>query len=82
MAEGRLKALMPAAPSFVPVAAVPDGVVAAVDPPMLEAASPVARPNAAPAPIEIVLPDGVMVRVGAAVEEAVLRRVLTALGRR
>ena len=82
MVEGQLKALMPAAPSFVPVAAVPDGGVAAVDPPMPETASPAARPDAAPAPIEIVLPDGVMVRVGAAVDEAALRRVLAALGRR
>jgi hypothetical protein len=82
MVEGQLKALMPTAPSFVPVAAVPDGAVAAVDPPMPEAASPAARPDAAPAPIEIVLPDGVMVRVGAAVEEVALRRVLAALGRR
>jgi transposase len=82
MVEGQLKALMPAAPSFVPVTAVPDGGVAAVDPPMPEAASPAARPDAAPALIEIVLPDGVMVRVGAAVDEAALRRVLAALGRR
>lgn len=82
MVEGQLKALMPVAPSFVPVAAVPDGVAAAVDPPMPEAASPAARAGAAPALIEIVLPDGVMVRVGAAVEEVALRRVLAALGRR
>ena len=82
MVEGQLKALMPAAPSFVPVAAVPDGGVAAVDPPMPETASPAARPDAVPASIEIVLPDGVMVRVGAAVDEAALRRVLAALGRR
>jgi hypothetical protein len=32
--------------------------------------------------IEIVLPDGVTVRVGAAVDEVALRRVLAALGRR
>jgi transposase len=82
MVEGQLKALMPAAPSFAPVAVVPDGAVAAVDPPLPEAASPAARPDAAPASIEIVLPDGVMVRVGAAVEEVALRRVLAALGRR
>jgi transposase len=82
MVEGQLKALMPAAPSFVPVAAVPDGAVAAVDPPVPEAPCPAARPDAAPAPIEIVLPDGVMVRVSAAVEAAALRRVLAALGRR
>ncbi|WP_176849749.1 IS66-like element accessory protein TnpA [Belnapia rosea] len=82
MVEGQLKALMPAAPSFVPVAAVPDGAVAAVDPPVPEAPCSAARPDAAPAPIEIVLPDGVMVRVSAAVEAAALRRVLAALGRR
>ncbi|GGC73197.1 hypothetical protein GCM10011504_58270 [Siccirubricoccus deserti] len=82
MVEGQLKALIPAAPSFLPVAAMPDGAVAAVDPPMPEAASPAARPDAAPAPIEILLPDGVMVRVDAAVEEVALRRVLAALGRR
>lgn len=82
MVEGQLKALIPAVPSFVPVATVPDGAVAAVDPPMPEAASPAARLDAAPAPIEIVLPDGVMVRVSAAVEEVTLRRVLAALGRR
>ena len=82
MVEGQLKALMPAVPSFVPVATVSDGAVAAVDPPMPEAPCPAARPDAAPARIEIVLPDGVMVRVGAAVEEVALRRVLAALGRR
>ena len=82
MVEGQLKALMPVAPSSVPVATVPDGAVAAVDPPMPEAASPAARLDAAPAPLEIVLPDGVMVRVSAAVEEVALRRVLAALGRR
>ena len=82
MVEGQLKALMPVASSFVPVAAVPDGAVAAVDPPMLEAPCPAARPDAAPAPIEIVLPDGVMVRVSTVVEEVALRRVLAALGRR
>ena len=32
--------------------------------------------------IEIVLPDGVTVRLGPAVDEAALRRVLAALGRR
>jgi transposase len=82
MVEGQLKALMPAAPSFVPVAAVPDGAVAAVDRPVPEAPCPAARLDAAPAPIEIVLLDGVIVRVGAAVEEVALRRVLAALGRR
>ena len=82
MVEGQLKAPLPGPPSFVPVAAVAGGAVAAEDPPMLEAAPPAARADAAPAPIEIVLPDGVMVRVGAVVDEAVLRRVLAALGRR
>ena len=82
MVEGQLKALVPAAPSFVPVVTVPEGAVAAVDPPVPEAPCPAARLDAAPAPIEIVLPDGVIVRVGAAVEEVALRRVLAALGRR
>lgn len=82
MVEGQLKALMPAAPSFVPVAAVPDRGGAAEDPPMPEEAPPAARADAAPARIEIVLLDGVTVRVGAAVEEAALRRVLAALGHR
>ena len=82
MVEGQLKALMPTAPSFVSVAAVPDGSVAAGDPPVPEAPCPAARPDAGAAPIEIVLPDGVMVRVSAVVEEVALRRVLAALGRR
>ena len=82
LVEGQLKALMPAAPSFVPVAALPDGEAAAAGP-----ASPRAAPSAAaidgvPGRIEIVLPDGVTVRVGAEVEEAALRRVLSTLKRR
>jgi transposase len=61
---------------------LPDGETAAAGP-----ASPRAAPSAAaidgvPGRIEIVLPDGVTVRVGAAVDEAALRRVLAALGRR
>lgn len=83
MVEGRLKALMPVSPSFVPVAALSDGgVAAAEDPPVPRAAPSAAMPDRAPASIEIVLPEGVTVRVGAAVDEAALRRVLAALGRR
>lgn len=82
LVEGRLKALLPASPSFVSVAALPDGEDAAADQPVSQAASSAAMPGAVPASIEIVLPDGVTVRVGAAVDEAVLRRVLSALGRR
>ena len=76
--EGQLKALLPARPSFVPVASPPDGKAAAAMP---EAASSAAVACGAPTSIEIVLPDGVTVRVGAAVDEAALRRVLAALGR-
>ena len=82
MVEGQLKAPMPVSPSFVPVAALPNGEVAAEDPPMPQAAPSAAMPGGTPALIEIVLPDGVTVRVGAAVDEAALRRVLAALGRR
>ncbi len=82
LVEGQLKALMPASPSFVPVAALPDGEGAAAEPAMPQAASSAAVPGAVPTSIEIVLPDGVMVRVGAAADEAALRRVLAALGRR
>ncbi len=82
MVEGQLKARLPVQPSFVPVAALPDGEVAAEDPPMPQAAPSAAMPGGTPALIEIVLPDGVTVRVGAAVDEAALRRVLAALGRR
>lgn len=39
-------------------------------------------PDDTSARIEIVLPDSVTVRVGAAVDEVALRRVLAALGRR
>lgn len=81
MVEGQLKALLPVSPSFVPVAALSDGTAAAV-PPGPQTASSSAMPGAVPASIEIVLPDGLTVRVGAAVDEAVLRRVLAALGRR
>jgi transposase len=82
LVEGQLKALMPAAPSFVPVAALPDDQAVAA-----ERTSPWAAPLAAAMDgvsgwIEIMLPDGVTVRVGAAVEEEALRRVLAALGRR
>ena len=80
--EGHLKPLLPASPSFVPVAALPDGEGAAADQPVPQVASSAAMPGAVPASIEIVLPDGVTVRVGAAGDEAVLRRVLSALGRR
>ncbi len=82
MVEGQLKAPTPVSPSFVPVAALPDGEVAAEDPPMPQAAPSAAMPGGTPALIEIVLPDGVTVRVSAAVDEAALRRVLAALGRR
>ena len=78
MVEGQLKALMPVPPSFVPVAALPDGKAAAAMP---EAAPSAAMSGGAPTSIEIVLPDGVTVRLGAAVGEAALRRVLAALGR-
>jgi transposase len=84
MMEGQLKARLPMPPSFVPVSAVPDGVDAAVEapmPPMQQAAPRTALSVDTSARIEIVLPDGVTVRVGAAVDEAALRRVLAALGR-
>ncbi len=80
LVEGQLKVLVPASPSFVPVAALPDGKVAAAA--MPEAAPSAAMSGGAPTSIEIVLPDGVTVRVGATVDEAVLCRVLAALGRR
>jgi transposase len=82
MVEGRLKALLPVSPSFVPVAALPDGEGAASAPPVPPAVSSAALAGGTPASIEIVLPDGVTVRVGATVDEAALRCVLTALGRR
>ena len=83
MVVGQLKALLPVPPSFVPVAALPDGEdAAAAGTSMPEAAPSAAMPAGTPASIEIVLPDGVTVRVDAAVDEAALRRVLAALGRR
>ena len=82
MVEGRLKARLPIPPSFVPAAALPDGEGAAAEPPMPQAAPSAVLPGAAPTLIEIVLQDGVTVRVGPAVDEAALRRVLAALGRR
>lgn len=80
--ERQFEALLPVSPSFVPVAALPDGKVAAAEPPVPQTASSAAMPDDAPASIEIVLPDGVTVRVGPTVDEAALRRVLAALGRR
>ena len=82
MVEGQLQARLPVPPSFVPVAALPDGEGAAAEPPMPQAAPSAVLPGAAPTLIEIVLQDGVTVRVGAAVDEAALRCVLAALGRR
>jgi transposase len=82
MVEGQLKALMPAAPSFMPVAAVPDNQTAAAAPISSRAAPAAAAIDGDPRRIEIVLADGVTVRVGAAVDEVALRRVLAALGRR
>jgi transposase len=82
MVEGQLKALLPVPPSFVPVATLPDGAGTVAEPPMPQVAPPAVLPGDPSARIEIVLPDGVTVRVGAAVEEASLRRVLAALGRR
>jgi len=82
MVEGQLKALVPVSPNFMPIVALPAGEVAAAQPPVSQAASSAAVACGAPASIEIVLSDGVTVRVGAAVDEAALRRVLAALGRR
>ena len=82
MVEGQLKALVPAAPSFMPVAALPEDQAAAAAPIAARAAPAAAALDGIPGRIEIVLPDGVTVRVGAAVEEVALRRVLAALGRR
>jgi transposase len=82
MVEGQRKARLPVPTSFVPVAALPDGEGAAAEPPMPQAVPSAVLPGAAPTLIEIVLQDGVAVRVGAAVDEAALRRVLAALGRR
>jgi transposase len=82
MVEGQLKALMPAAPSFMPVAAVPENQTAVAAPISPRAAPAAAAIDGDPGRIEIVLADGVTVRVGAAVDEVALRRVLAALGRR
>ena len=82
MMEGQLKARMPAAPSFMPVAALPEDQAAAAAPISPRAAPAVAGIDGIPERIEIVLPDGVTVRVGVAVDETALRRVLAALGRR
>jgi transposase len=83
MVEGQLKALMPAAPSFIPIAALPENQEAAAAAPISARAAPAAAAiDGDPGRIEIVLADGVTVRVGAAVDEVALRRVLAALGRR
>jgi transposase len=82
MVEGQLKARLPVPPSFVSVAAAPDEADAAVELPIPQAPPSAAMRGDTPARIEIMLPDGVTVRVGAAVDEAALRRVLAALGRR
>jgi transposase len=82
MVEGQLKALLPMPPRFVPVAALRDNEGTVAEPPMPQAAPSAALPGDPAARIEIVLPDGVTLRVGAAVDEAALRRVLAALGRR
>ena len=82
MVEGQLKAPLPVPPSFVPVAALPEGGGTVAEAPMPQAASSAVLPDDAATRIEIVLPEGVTVRVGAAVDEAALRRVLAALGRR
>jgi transposase len=66
----------------VPVAALPDDVGTVAAPPMEQVAPSAELPEDTSARIEIMLPDGVAVRVGAAVDEAALRRVLAALGRR
>jgi transposase len=82
MVEGQLKALLPVAPDFVPVAVLPDSTGPAVEPPVPQATASTVLLHDGSALIEIVLPDGVTVRVGAAVNEMALRRVLSALGRR
>ena len=81
MVEGQLKARLPVPPSFVPVAALPDGGGTVAEAPMPQAASSAVLLDDTVARIEIMLPDGVVVRVGAAVDEAALRRVLAALYR-
>ena len=80
--EGQLQALMPAAPSFMPVAALPEDQAAAAAPISARATPAAAAIDGIPKRIEIMLSDGVTVRVGAAIDEAALRRVLAALGRR
>ena len=82
MLEGQLKALLPTSPSFVPVAALADDQAVAAGAKSPQSASSVAAIDVGSGQIEIMLPDGVTVRVGAAVDEAALRRVLAALGRR
>jgi transposase len=82
LVKGQLKALMPAAPSFVPVAALPGDQAVAAGPTSPRAAPSAAAIDSIPGWIEIMLPDGVTVRVGAAVDEAALCCVLAALGRR
>ena len=81
MVEGQLKTLRAMAPSFVPVAMLPDGEGTVAEAPIPQVESSAVLPAGMPASIEIVLRDGVTVRVGAAVDEAVLRRVLAALDR-
>ena len=63
MVDGRLSGLLPALPSFVPVAAHPDGDGACSAPPVPHTASSATLADRSPACIEIVLPDGVTVRV-------------------
>jgi transposase len=82
MVEGQLKALLPVPPDFVPVAALHNGTGAAAEPPVPQTTASTVLSRDTSALIEIVLPDGVTARVGAAVNEMALRRVLSALGRR
>ena len=65
-----------------PVVALPEDQAAAAAPTSARAAPAAAAIGDDPGRIEIVLPDGVTVRVGAAVDEVALHRVLVALGRR
>ena len=80
MLEGQLKALMPTAPSFVPVAALPDDQAVAAGAISPRVAPSVTAIDGGSGWIEIMHLDGVTVRVGAGVDEAALRRVLAALG--
>ena len=72
---------------FVPVTVTPDSAEVIANAVATSAGEPsepvtgVPDPAAAAERIEIALPDGVVVRVGAGVDVAALRRVLTALGR-